>query len=293
MAGKPVGKRAEGRANPATPSGTGAWKASGIVTLLTDFGADDPYVGMMKGVLLSAAPRLAIVDLSHGVPPQNLRVGAWFLAHAAAYFPPGTVHVAVVDPGVGSGRKLLVAEDAGHAYLAPDNGILGPVLSSAARVFELDPTRFARTGASRTFHGRDILAPAAAALATGLSPEACGSGPVVPAAGVVFPRPKRLAAGRIECEVLFADRYGNLILSARPADLAAEPTRGGGIEGTWIVEAAGRTIPVRGVYAEAAPGELLALVDSYGALEIAVREGNAAARLGLRQGDTVILARSS
>jgi S-adenosylmethionine hydrolase len=266
----------------------GAWKPSGIVTLLTDFGTEDPYVGMMKGVILSAAPRAVIVDLSHGVPPQNVRVGAWFLSHAAGFFPTGTVHVAVVDPGVGSGRRLLVAEDGGHAYLAPDNGLLGPVLSSAARVFELDPARHARSGASLTFHGRDILAPAAAALASGLSPEDCGSGPVAMEAGAAFPRPRALDAGRIECEVLLADRYGNLILSAGPSDLSQPP-----IAGRWIVEAAGRTIPVRGAYAEAAPGELLALVNSYGVLEIAVREGNAAARLGLRQGDTVVLTRSS
>lgn len=263
-----------------------AWKPSGIVTLLTDFGTDDPYVGMMKGVILSGAPSARVVDLSHGVPPQNVRVGAWFLAHGSAYFPAGTVHVAVVDPGVGSGRRLLVAEDRGHAFLAPDNGLLGPVLSASARVFELDPARHARSGASRTFHGRDILAPAAAAIARGLSPEECGSGPVVAEPGVVFPRPREVAPGRIECEVLLADRYGNVILSARPHDLA------GGVEG-WIVEAAGRTIPLRGAYAEAAPGELLALVDSYGALEIAVREGSAAARLGLRPGDTVHVSRSS
>jgi S-adenosylmethionine hydrolase len=266
----------------------GPWKPSGIVTLLTDFGTEDPYVGMMKGVILSAAPRAVIVDLSHGVPPQNVRVGAWFLLHASAFFPPGTVHVAVVDPGVGSGRRLLVAHDHGHAFLAPDNGLLGPVLSSAARVFELDPARHARPGASRTFHGRDILAPAAAALASGLSPEDCGSGPVAPEAGAAFPRPRELDGGRVECEVLLADRYGNLILSARPSDLSQHPIAGG-----WIVEAAGRTIPVRGAYADAAPGELLALVNSYGVLEIAVREGNAAARLGLRQGDTVVLTRSS
>jgi S-adenosylmethionine hydrolase len=270
------------------------WKPSGVVTLLTDFGNEDPYVGMMKGVLLSAAPGLALVDLTHGVPPQCVRVGAWFLAHSFGYFPRGTVHVAVVDPGVGSGRRLLVAEDRGHAFLAPDNGLLGPVLSDEARVFELDGARFAREGTSRTFHARDILAPAAAALARGLAPAAAGLRPVEPEAGVSFPRPRGLAPGRIECEVMLADRYGNLILSARPEDLSGElhGHPGGDLE-RWIVEAAGRTIPLRGAYAEAAPGELLALVDSYGALEIAVREGSAAARLGLRQGDMVVLARSA
>jgi S-adenosylmethionine hydrolase len=184
----------------------------------------------------------------------------------------------------------LVAEDRGHAFLAPDNGLLGPVLSSAARVFELDPDRYARAGSSRTFHGRDILAPAAASLALGLAPPKCGSHAVVPDTSVAFPRPRNLGVDRIECEVLLADRYGNLILSARPSDLGGD--REASLERSWIVEAAGRTIPVRGAYAEAAPGELLALVDSYGALEIAVREGNAAARLGLRPGDTVVLARN-
>src|SRR5690349_311195 len=271
--------RASGRPRVRTrapkPSG---WKPSGIVTLLTDFGNEDPYVGMMKGVILSHGPELSLVDLTHGVPPQNVRVGAWFLAHAIAFFPVGTVHLAVVDPGVGSGRRLLVAEDQGHAFLAPDNGLLGPVLSKEARVHELDPERYARPGGSRTFHGRDILAPAAAAVALGLAPGKCGSGETEPEVALAFPRPREIAPGRIECEVLLADRYGNLILSARPSDLGGRRE----IDGGWVAEAAGRTIPVRGVYAEAAPGELLALVDSYGALEIAVREGSAAARLGLR-----------
>jgi S-adenosylmethionine hydrolase len=265
---------------------TGAWKPSGIVTLLTDFGTEDPYVGMMKGVLLSRAPGVRIVDLSHGVPPQSVRVGAWFLAHAWSFFPEGSVHVAVVDPGVGSSRKLVLALDRGHAFLAPDNGLLGPVLSTEARVFELDAERLAREGASATFHGRDILAPAAAALATGRSPQECARGDLVPEASVAFPKARRLGPGQVECEVLLADRYGNLILSAQPEDL-------GDAHADWIAEAAGRRIPLRRVYAEAAPGELLALVDSYGALEIAVREGNAAARLGLRPGDTVLFSRSA
>ena len=264
----------------------GAWRPSGVVTLLTDFGLEDPYVGMMKGVLLSGAPGVRIVDLSHGVPPQSIRVGAWFLAHAYGFFPAGTVHVAVVDPGVGSSRKLVVALDRGHAFLAPDNGLLGPVLSPEARVFELDSERLAREGASATFHGRDILAPAAAAMASGTDPADCARAELVPESSVAFPKPRQVKAGQVECEVLLADRYGNLILSARPGDL-------GDARAGWIAEAAGRRIPLRRVYAEAAPGELLALVDSYGALEIAVREGNAAARLGLRPGDTVVFSRSA
>jgi S-adenosylmethionine hydrolase len=277
--------RTEG-ARPNGAAHAGNWKPSGVVTLLTDFGTEDPYVGMMKGVLLSRAPGVRIVDLSHGVPPQSVRIGAWFLAHAYPFFPEGTVHIAVVDPGVGSARKLVVALDRGHAFLAPDNGLLGPVLSPEAKVFELDAERLARKGASATFHGRDILAPAAAALASGTPPAECARGELVPESSVAFPKARHLEAGRVECEVLLADRYGNLILSARPGDLEDA-------EKGWIAEAAGRRIPLRRVYAEAAPGELLALVDSYGALEIAVREGNAAARLGLRPGDTVVFSRSA
>jgi len=260
------------------------WKPSGLITLLTDFGTADPYVGMMKGAILSQQPRAAIVDLCHGVPPQDVRVGAWFLRHSLAYFPEGTVHVVVVDPGVGSGRRLLVAQDRGVAFLAPDNGLLGPVLSPEARVYELDSARFARAGASRTFHGRDILAPAAAAIAGGLEPARAGAGPVEPLGGVELPRPRSREDGGLEADVVLADRYGNLVLSAAAGDL------GGGAEG-WVIEVGERTIPLRGTYSEAASGELLAVIDSYGAIEVAVRDGSAAARLALRPGATVVLRR--
>src|SRR5690606_20793974 len=119
----------------------------------TDFGLADDYVGVLKGALLARAPRASIIDLSHGVPPQAVRVGAWFLARSCAYFPAGTVHVAVVDPGVGSTRRILAALDGERAFLAPDNGLLAPVLSETAVVVALDAERFALPGASRTFHG--------------------------------------------------------------------------------------------------------------------------------------------
>jgi hypothetical protein len=272
-------------AHGATGSGASAgWAPSGVVTLTSDFGLSEPYVGILKGVLLARAPEARIVDLSHGVPPQDVATASFFLAHSARWFPAGSVHVAVVDPGVGSARSILVAEDGGQAFLAPDNGLLGPVLSDRARVWRLDVERFALPGTGRTFHGRDVFAPAAAALVRGLAPAHCARGPVLELARAALPR-ARLGERGGEAEVLFADRYGNLVLSARAEDLAGDPRE-------WRAEARGAAIPLRGTYAEASPGELLLVVDSFGALEIAVRDGDARARLGLARGDRVALVRS-
>ncbi len=262
---------------------TAPWNPSGIVTLTTDFGLVDPYVGVMHGVILGRAPRARIVDLTHGVPPQAVDLAGFLLARSVQYFPAGSVHVAVVDPGVGTARRALVAEDRGQAFVAPDNGLLAPVLSRAARVYELDVERFALTARSRTFHGRDVFAPAAAAIAAGTAPRAAGRGaPIEPLAR---PAPaSRPGPDGGEARVVCADRFGNLVLDVEAADLGAEP-------GRWRLECAGATIPVRGTYAEAEPGALLALVNSFGTLEIAVRDGSAADRLGLARGDRVSLRR--
>jgi S-adenosylmethionine hydrolase len=270
------------------------WDPSGIVTLTTDFDTRDPYVGMMKGVLLRAHRGVRIVDLCHGVPPQEIRVAAWMLEHSIRYFPAGTVHVAVVDPGVGSSRGLLVAEDQGAAFLAPDNGLLPAALSRDARYHELDLERFALPDASRTFHGRDVLAPAAAAIAAGLAPAAAGRVLARPPVGGRSIAPRRIDDAALEAEVLLADRYGNLVLAVRPADLGGDLDR-------WRVEidasrVAGATptetsLAIRGTYADVAPGVPLALVDSYGAIEIAVRDGSARERFGLEPGARVVLRR--
>lgn len=260
------------------------WTPSGIVTLTTDFGLEDPYVGVMKGVLYSRLRSVTIVDIAHGVPPQDVRTGGFFLAHACAYFPPGTVHLAVVDPGVGTARALLVAEDQGQAFLAPDNGLLESVLSTAARVHELDVQRFAAPHASATFHGRDILAPAAAAIAGGLAPERAGR-----QLRAFLPLERRRPAWvgyEMVIEILAADRYGNLILDARPEDLEPHMDRVRVVAGGYDIEF-GRT------YGDVRSGELLALVDSYGYVELAVRDGSAADRLGLQPGQRVLVRRRS
>ena len=157
------------------------WRPSGIVTLLTDYGLDDAYVGAVKGVLYArGGAGLRVADLTHSVPPQDVRSAAFHLAHAWRWYPPGTVHVAVCDPGVGTERDVLVALFEDHAFLAPDNGLLGPVVGELADVRALDLERFALPRRSRTFHGRDVFAPAAAALAGGLDPRAAERGSASP-----------------------------------------------------------------------------------------------------------------
>lgn len=263
----------------------GPWTPCGLVSLLTDFGLTDPFVGVMKGVLLARAPTARIVDLCHGVPPQAVAVGAWHLAGARAYFPSGSVHVAVVDPGVGSQRRILVALDRGQAFLAPDNGLLGPVLSEAAEVRALDVPRFALPGRARTFDGRDVFAPAAAALAEGLDPRAAGE-PCSDWRRLELGSARALPGGGLEVEVLCADRFGNLVTAFDPRGLPGWPAG-------WTVAVGGRELPVLVTYAEAAPGAALALVGSSGTLEVSVRDGDAARVLGLGPGGRLVLWRRS
>jgi len=262
-------------ANPAAMS----FEACGVVALLSDFGTQDPYVGVLKGVILAHRPGAVLVDLTHAIPAQDVRRGAWFLMHARAHFPPGTVFVCVVDPGVGSERALLFALDHGQAFFGPDNGLLAPALSPAARILELR-----RGAAGATFHGRDILAPAAGELLAGCAPEHLGRPLARPHQRLDFPRAEARGESEIAAEVLFADHFGNLILSAGAGDLPGGASR-------WALELGGRLLAISRTYSDVQPGELVALVDSYTAVEIAVRDGNAAERLGLGPGAPVTLRR--
>lgn len=261
-----------------------SWRPSGIVTLLTDFGAADPYVAVMKGVLLSEAPELrAVVDLSHEVAPQDVQAAALFLEAAWSWFPAGTVHVVVVDPEVGTERALLLVECGGQAILAPDNGAIGPLVAGAhdacvRRVGAGAP----RVGASATFDGRDRLAPLAARLASGTAPDTVGD---------VFDGWRRLDVpaaavapdGSLCAEIVLVDRFGNLITSARREQLAGAQ---------WSCEVGGRRVAFARTYAAVAPGELVCLVDSYDRIEVAVRDGDAARELGLGRGAEVRLVRA-
>ncbi len=266
-----------------SPESPAAWSPSGLVTLLTDFGLRDPYVGIMKGVLFRDAPGLrAVIDLTHDVPPQDVEAAAFFLAHSWPWFPRGTVHVAVVDPEVGTERGILLVEREGHAVLAPDNGLIEPLREGAedAVVRRVDPVRLGLDQGSRTFHGRDRFAPLAAMLVGGCEPSELGE--VTRPARRAPSRPERAADGTIEARVLVADRFGNLITDVPGELLSGEP-------GGWIAEYPGGEARVVATYAEATPGETVALVDSFGRIELAIRDGDAALEHSLGRGARIRL----
>jgi hypothetical protein len=264
----------------ASSAGTAPWRPSGVVTLTTDFGQRDTFVGVMKGVLLGAAPRATPVDLTHEVPPQDVRAAAFHLRHAWSWFGAGAVHVAVVDPGVGSARRILLALQDGHAFLAPDNGLLSGVLGAGAEVRALDVERVALPRPSRTFHGRDVFMPAAARLAAGEPPAALAPHEVTPLC-LEWPGARELPAGGFEAPVEVVDHFGNAITALTGAQLDPERARG------WVARVAGRELPLAGTYAEVPSGQALALLDSFGRWEVAVRDGDAARTLGLVRGERV------
>ena len=243
-----------------------------IITLLTDFGTADGYVAELKGVLYSAAPDVTVVDLSHEVAPQDVESGRLAVARYWRRFPSGTVHMVVVDPGVGSNRAALAVSSDGRFLVGPDNGVLSPslLLSGAHAVTLRVPST-----ASATFHGRDVFAPAAAALATGTPIDALGVACLDPVIRRT-PEARRGPDGSVIGEVIAVDRFGNAI-----SNLIAP--RGGRIE------VAGRAMPIVRTYADAGVGDIVALVGSSGFVEIAQREGNAARALARARGTPVTL----
>jgi S-adenosylmethionine hydrolase len=258
-----------------------------LIALLTDFGLADHYVGTMKGVVLGICPEATLVDITHDIPAHDVRTGARQLAAAYRYFPAGTIFLVVIDPGVGSTRRGIAAETAEHRFVAPDNGVLSAVFDEVPprRVVELTERKFARPTISRTFEGRDRFAPAAAWLA-------CGT--AITALGRSAPAPLRLTwPAVVECgdavsgEVELVDRFGNLITNL-DRGLVERFVQGGAAD----ISIAGRPVPrLVATYAEAAAGELCALLGSSDRLEIAVRGGSAARQLGLGVGTGVQLAR--
>ena len=254
---------------------------NGIVTLTTDFGTRDAYVGAMKGVVCRILPAVRLVDLSHEIPPQDVRDAAQLLAGACPWFPPGTVHLAVVDPGVGTTRRALAVEAGGQCYLGPDNGLLTSALRlPGAQAHEISAQEYLLLERSDTFHGRDVFAPAAGHLAAGLDLTRLG-----PSAGgcVLLDLPQPVRAGDcIAGEVTRVDRFGNAITNIPHAWLVE---LGEGPYEVWAGSASfGR---LRRRYQEAAPGEALALTGGDGRIEIAVHGGSAAERFGLARGHRI------
>ena len=252
-----------------------------LLTLLSDFGSASPYPAAMKAVV-AARVEVVFLDITHDVPRHDVQQGAYLLAAVVPCCPPGTVHLAVVDPGVGTARRPLVVRSGGHLFVGPDNGLLLPAARRLGQpqAWALDPA-VALPGASATFHGRDLFAPAAARLLAGEPPDRLGS-PVTDLVDLAWPAGRREGEDLVG-EVLYSDPFGNLITSI-PATLLPHA-------GTLRLETPGgaREVAVRRTYGEGAPGELLVLAGSDGLVEIAVREGSAAAALRLGPGAPVRL----
>jgi S-adenosyl-L-methionine hydrolase (adenosine-forming) len=278
-------------------------KPAPVIALLTDFGTSDAYVGTMKGVMLAICPHAQLVDLTHAIAPQNVRQAAYVLLTAYHYFPPDTVFLVVVDPGVGTARTPIAVHTDHGCYVAPDNGVLSYVLARlhVQRVVRLENPVYRLADTSQTFHGRDIFSPAAAHLTAGISVSELG--PTLET-WHTLPQPKlSIMPTRIDGEVLHIDHFGNIITSIGQLrwsgdTLRLDPAFGDGhpVEQP-VINAADCTITVgphtlhaiRRTYGAVAPGTLTALIGSTGQLEIGVNQGHAAQTLTIQPGDPVSL----
>ncbi len=253
------------------------------ITLTTDFGLGDWFVGVMKGVIAGLAPRAKVIDLTHGVPAGDVAAGAYALAAGCRWFSRRTIHVAVVDPGVGGPRGAVVVRTADFTFVGPDNGVLSLALARerVRAIRRIENPRWLCQPVSRTFHGRDVFAPVAARLARGDDPAAVGPA-VDDYVRLPWPEPER--TGRtIRGAVVYVDRFGNAITNIPAGWLGDRPAE-------WRVRIRGRTrIPVAEYYEAVAAGRPVAVLGSAGFLEVAVNGGNAARALGLRRGARVSL----
>lgn len=258
-----------------------SFRPSGIVTLLTDFGLKDTYVGQMKGVILALAPMLRIVDLTHEVAPQEIDEGAFLLGAAVDAFPAGTVYLAVVDPGVGTARRALCVVSGAAGFIGPDNGLFSRILPAASAAYEIVNPDLLRQTMTATFHGRDVFAPVAARLAGGLIAPADVGPEIDPATCIQLEPTVRSEPGEVSGRVVSIDRFGNCITAIAPDQISALGTPVEIQAREFEVDSIGRT------FADVATGEPIALIGSAGTLELVVRDGNAAERYGLTRGEWV------
>ncbi|MGH7303971.1 MAG: SAM hydrolase/SAM-dependent halogenase family protein [Candidatus Rokuibacteriota bacterium] len=256
-----------------------------VITLTTDFGTRDAYVAEMKGAILSITRDVHVVDVTHDVAPRDILEGALALEAAAPRFPAATIHVAVVDPGVGTARRGLVVAAGEQLFVGPDNGLFTPFLGEASwRAFELRAAEFRGARVSPTFHGRDIFAPAAAHLARGVEPERFGPAVTDPVR-LVWPE-VRVSDDRVGGAVVHVDRFGNLVTSIHADAIASLGSR-------VAVRVGGRSLPLVRTYTDLRRGDPGALLGSSDRLEIAVNAGSAAKALGARPGTPVVVSRTS
>jgi S-adenosylmethionine hydrolase len=257
-----------------------------IVTLLTDFGTRDYFVGAMKGALLSVNPEAQIVDITHDVAPHDVEEAAFTLLAAYETFPAGTVHVAVIDPGVGSARRAIVVEGAGQLFVGPDNGVFGHVYERLGRfrVFHVVKDRFFRESVSATFHGRDVFAPVAGALSTGTHPHSLGP-EVSDFVRLPFAAPFQRDGSTLLATVIHVDRFGNCVTNVTPRDLGEETIA----RGVSLVVAGREIRTFRRFFADegGATPEPFAVWGSAGLLEVAVFRDSAARVLGLGRGSEI------
>jgi len=259
-----------------------------IVTLTTDFGLEDAYVAAMKGVILGLAPDVVLVDVSHQVPPQDVFHAALLLESILPYFPAHTIHLLVVDPGVGTERRAIAAQTSQGFFVAPDNGVLTPALLAPGEktVVHLTKPRYFRQPVSATFHGRDIFAPAAGHLARGVPLRSLGD-PISDPVLLEIPQATPDGPDGWLGEVIHVDRFGNLITNLRSEELKGPPE-------TWTFAIGGQVLHgLRHTYGQVAPGQFLALTGSTGRVEIAQRNGHAARALGLGPGARVVARRAA
>jgi S-adenosylmethionine hydrolase len=257
----------------------------GVITLTTDFGLQDSYVGTMKGVILGIHPEARVVDITHQVNPQDTLEASLILENAYPYFPPGTIHVAVVDPGVGSSRRPIVVVTPDHLFVGPDNGIFTRIFEAhqIEAVYEITNESFMLANVSHTFHGRDVFAPAAAHLAAGRRPVEMGA-PVPDPRQSEIPVP-RIYPDQICGEVIYIDSFGNVITNISRKQFE-ETVRDHGMRIRINGKEIGR---IHRTYRDTEPGTALALFGSNDLLEIAVTGGRADRRIGAGKGDTVIV----
>jgi S-adenosylmethionine hydrolase len=257
---------------------------SPIVTLLTDFGTSDAYVGIMKGVLIGACRTATVIDLTHGIPAQNILAGALTLRSAVDAFPPGTIHVAIVDPGVGTARRAVAVATPHAIFVGPDNGLLALAAKhlGVTAVHAIENPSLFRHPVSMTFHGRDVFAPVAGALAAGVPLDAVGPR-TDQLVELAIPEPT-ITKDRIAGRVIHVDHFGNLVTNIDPATIIGTSLL------RSVVTLKGHQLRgVQATYGSVAPGQAVAVIGSWGCVEIAICGGNAANALGAGVGDAVTI----